>query len=552
MSNEANEISSAPITPRPVAPKPPVAPQQQPPVSCPPSQYNSPSLTRSPLLEAAIPAANHHGGEDVEGASAIVPSKTPKGARTPLGIRTPRMSTPRFLTPLGSPVRKALRATRLDPEDAWLPITESRNGNKYYAAFHTLCSGIGIQALVLPVAFTILGWTWGIICLTVAFIWQLYTLYLLVHLHENIETGVRYSRYMQLFSLTFGDRIANLLGLFPIMYLSGGTCVALIVIGGSTSKLFFQIVCGATCTAKPLTTVEWFLVFTCCAVLLSLLPNLNSIAGVSLIGAMTAVAYCTMMWVVSVTEGRLPGVSYDPVRKGTEVARVFDVLNALGIIAFAFRGHNLILEIQATMPSSEKHPSHVPMWNGVKVSYTLIAACLFPIAIGGYWAYGHLIPADGGMLAAIYGFHRTDVSQFILGLMSLFVVVNAVSSFQIYGMPMFDHMESKYTSRKKQALPWWLRCIARAMFGFGCFFIAVAIPFLGSVAGLIGGIALPVTLVYPCWMWLKIKKPKKYSVSWWVNWVLGVLGMGLTGVLIAAGLYVVIDTGIKVSFFKPH
>ena len=80
--------------------------------------------------------------------------------------------------------------------------------------------------------------------------------------------------------------------------------------------------------------------------MLSLLPNLNSIAGVSLIGAITAVAYCTMMWVVSVTEGRLPDVSYDPVRRGSEVARVFDVLNALGIIAFAFRGHNLILEIQ--------------------------------------------------------------------------------------------------------------------------------------------------------------------------------------------------------------
>lgn len=158
MSSEANEISSAPITPRPAAPKPPVA-QQQPPVSCPPSQYNSPSLSRSPLLEAAIPADNHRGGGDEEGAGAIVPSKTPKGARTPLGIRTPRMSlTPMFLTPLGSPVRKALRATKLDPEDAWLPITESRNGNKYYAAFHTLCSGIGIQALVLPVAFTILGW----------------------------------------------------------------------------------------------------------------------------------------------------------------------------------------------------------------------------------------------------------------------------------------------------------------------------------------------------------------------------------------------------------
>lgn len=144
-----------------------------------------------------------------------------------------------------------------------------------------------------------------------------------------------------------GERTGKILALFPIMYLSGGTCVALIIIGGSTCKTFFQIVCGATaCTAAPLTTVEWFLVFTCAAVLLSQLPNLNSIAGVSLIGAITAVGYTTMIWVVSVDEGRVPNVSYNPLRAGTEIARVSDLLNALGIIAFAFRGHNLILEIQ--------------------------------------------------------------------------------------------------------------------------------------------------------------------------------------------------------------
>lgn len=135
--------------------------------------------------------------------------------------------------------------------------------------------------------------------------------------------------------------------LFPIMYLSGGTCVALIVVGGSTMKLFYQIVCGGHgCTANPLTTVEWYLVFTSAAVVLSQLPNLNSIAGVSLIGAVTAIAYCTIMWLVSVTEGRLDGVSYNPIKENDNTAMIFSVLNALGIIAFAFRGHNLTLEIQ--------------------------------------------------------------------------------------------------------------------------------------------------------------------------------------------------------------
>lgn len=53
---------------------------------------------------------------------------------------------------------RAVHFMELNPQDAWLPITESRNGKAYYAAFHKLCSGIGIQALMLPVGFTDLGW----------------------------------------------------------------------------------------------------------------------------------------------------------------------------------------------------------------------------------------------------------------------------------------------------------------------------------------------------------------------------------------------------------
>lgn len=143
---EAVEISSTPITPRPVA----SYMEPMPPISAPPSQFHSPSMSRSPLLsvEDHVQGTNKNKNTNT--------NRTPTN-RTPAN-RTPRIRTPRFITPLGSPIRKALHLTRLDPQDAWLPITESRNGNAYYAAFHTLSSGIGIQALVLPVAFTILGW----------------------------------------------------------------------------------------------------------------------------------------------------------------------------------------------------------------------------------------------------------------------------------------------------------------------------------------------------------------------------------------------------------
>lgn len=503
-------------------------------ISAPPFQLHCPSMTRSPLLDIA--------------------PKTPKTPKSPLASLLTS-------TPIASPMKKAIASmqcyleevghfTKLDPQDAWLPITESRNGNAYYSAFHTLSSGIGVQALLLPLAFTTLSWTWGILCLSLVFMWQLYTLWLLIQLHES-ESGMRYSRYLRLSMAAFGEKLGKLLALFPVMYLSGGTCVTLIMIGGGTMKIFFQIVCGDTCSLRPLTTIEWYFLFVCLAIILAQLPNLNSIAGVSLIGAITAISYCTLIWVVSIIQGRPEGVSYDPPETKSDMARICDILNALGIIAFAFRGHNLVLEIQGTMPSSAKQPSRKPMWRGVKLAYVIIAMCLFPLAIGGYWAYGNLMP-NGGMLNALHKYHGHSTSKLLLGLTSLFVVINCLSSFQIYAMPVFDNLELRFTSKMKKPCPWWLRIVFRIFFGCLAFFISVALPFLMSLAGLIGGVALPVTLAYPCFMWILIKKPTKYSAIWCLNWILGVLGMVLSMLVIAGAIWTIVTMGIEIHFFKPQ
>lgn len=436
---------------------------------------------------------------------------------------------------------KASDLMELSPqqEDAWLPITASRNGNAYYAAFHMLCSGIGIQGIALPVAFVALGWIWGIICLTVAFIWQLYTIYLLVQLHESAETRVRYSRYMDLCAAAFGRKMSKIMLSFPITQLSAGTCVLLTVIGGRTMKM-----CQARSSSRPSITTHWYLVSTCLTVILSQLPNLNSMATVSLIGAISSVTYYTLLWTVPVAEGRLPEALHSPFQASKEAPGALDVINALGIIAFAFRGHNLILEIQATIPSNEKHPSRLPMWKGVLSAYLLIGMCLFPLAIGGYWAYGHMIPKEGGMLGALYMFHGLDASKTALGLTALLLIVSSLSSFPIYAMPMFDRIESGYTSRKKKPCPWWLRTLFRIIFGLLCFLAAAEIPFGSNVGRILGGFSLPLTLSLPCFIWLKIKKPEVHSLMWWLNWVLGLSGLALSGTLVAAGVYAVATTGV--------
>ena len=151
-----------------------------------------------------------------------------------------------------------------------------------------------------------------------------------------------------------GKRLGKVAALFPVMYLSGGTCVMLIITGGGTLKLLFNTLCdsdnGNTCSAHALTGAEWFLVFTCAAILVAQLPNLNSMAMVSLVGAVTSITYCTLFWVLSVKKGRPSNVSYKSTlsQDSTAVAKISDVLNAIGIIVLAYRGHNVLLEIQAS------------------------------------------------------------------------------------------------------------------------------------------------------------------------------------------------------------
>lgn len=179
------------------------------------------------------------------------------------------------------------------------------------------------------------------------------------------------------------------------MYLSGGSCVMLIITAGGNMETLYKIACrgGATCEAKSLTGAEWFLVFTCMAIAIAqILPNLNSVAKVSMIGAISAVAYFTFIWALSINKGRPNGVSYSSSQESkSDMAKFGNIFNAFGIIMLAFRGHNLVLEIQGTLPSSRKNPSCQTMWRGIKFSYLLIAMCLFPLAITGFWAYGNKV-----------------------------------------------------------------------------------------------------------------------------------------------------------------
>ncbi|KAL1563872.1 lysine histidine transporter-like 7 [Salvia divinorum] len=322
--------------------------------------------------------------------------------------------------------------------------------------------------------------------------------------------------------------------------------------GGTVMKVFLKSMCDGNtgCAAYKITGAECFLAFICVAILAALFfPNLNSLASVAFVGSVSVLAYCSLLWILPVTKGGSgDGIAKKAVLLTGSMTRIRDALGGFEILALAFRGHNLVLEIQGTLPSSQKQPSKKAMWRAVKISVILNILCVYPIAIAGYWAYGDRMPVDGGILLALAAFY--EKKHIIRGLCVL-ITINYVCAFQIYAMPTFDNLERIFVTKRNEPCPRWMRSMIKLFFGGLTYFIAVTFPFLPRLAAFIGAIGLPVTLVYPCFMCLAIKKPPRFSPTWCLNMGLGSVGTMLTLVFLVVALWSLIDNGFEANFYNP-
>lgn len=161
------------------------------------------------------------------------------------------------------------------------------------------------------------------------------------------------------------------------------------------------------------------------------------------------------------------------------------------------------------------------------------------------------VPYNGGLLTAFSQVHGPNTSKYTMGSIYILFLANCLCTFQVYAMPVFDNLEARYTSKKQQRCPRWVRIGIRLFFGGLVFLVAVAFPFLGSLAPLIGGITLPLTLAYPCFMWLSMKKPRRNGYAWCLNLGLGCFGVALSVLLVVAAAWTLAHKGLEANFLKP-
>ncbi|CAF1709129.1 unnamed protein product [Brassica oleracea var. botrytis] len=411
-----------------------------------------------------------------------------------------------------SPISPSKETDRKSGEK-WTAAEPSRPAKWWYSTFHTVTAMIGAGVLSLPYAMAYLGWGPGTIMLVLTWGLTLNTMWQMVQLHECVP-GTRFDRYIDLGRYAFGPKLGPWIVLPQQLIVQVGCCIVYMVTGGKCLKQFVDVTCS-TCT--PVRPTYWILAFGGVHFLLSQLPNFNSVAGVSLAAAVMSLSYSTIAWAGSIAHGRLPDVSYG--YKATSPSEsTFRIFNALGQISFAFAGHAVALEIQATMPSTPERPSKVPMWQGVMGAYFVNAICYFPVALICYWAFGQDV--DDNVL------NNLQRPAWLIASANLMVVVHVIGSYQVFAMPVFDLLERMMVNKFGFKHGVVLRFFTRTIYVAFTLFIGVSFPFFGDLLGFFGGFGFaPTSFFLPSIMWLIIKKPKRFSITWLVNWISIIVGV---------------------------
>ncbi|KAL9263025.1 Lysine histidine transporter 1-like protein [Drosera capensis] len=427
--------------------------------------------------------------------------------------------------------------------DDWLPITSSRNAKWWYSTFHNVTAMVGAGVLSLPYAMAALGWGPGVTVMILSWIITFYTLWQMVQMHEMVP-GKRFDRYHELAQYAFGDRLGLWILVPQQLIVDVGTDIVYMVTGGKSLQKIHSVVCP---NCKPMRLTFFILIFGSVHFVLSHLPNFNSMSGISLAAAVMSLrpfwgSYSTIAWAASLSKGVQSYVSYAP-RGSNPTVKTFNFFTALGDVAFAYAGHNVALEIQATIPSTPEKPSKGPMWKGVVFAYLVVAVCYFPVAFIGYYVFGNSV--EDNILISL------EKPAWLIVTANAFVVIHVVGSYQIYAMPVFDMMETFLVKRMHFKPSKTLRFVSRSIYVALTMFIGMTFPFFGGLLGFFGGFALaPTTYYLPCIIWLVIKKPKRFSLSWCINWVLIVLGVLLMILAPIGGLRSIILSAKDYHFYS--
>nr|XP_034896970.1 amino acid permease 8-like [Populus alba] len=415
-----------------------------------------------------------------------------------------------------------------------------RTGTLWTATAHAFTAVVGAGILALPWSVAQLGWILGPFVLVFFAIVTYYIASLLCDCYRTPDpvTGKRNYTYIYAVRELLGPRSELICGILQYSIL-WGTMIGYTV----TTAISIAAVKRSTCfhdkghNAKcGVSGNLYMLIYGAIEIFLSQCPNLEKVAILSVIAAVTSFAYALIALCLSTAKlssnHEFKGSLMVAMVGNTEATseRFWQAFQALGNIALAYTYCMLLLEIQDTLKS-------VPAENKVmkRVSlYVVVGTAFFYISLGciGYAAFGNDVP--GNILSGFYEpFWLVDMAN-------IAVIIHLIGAYQVYAQPVFAINEKWIGSRwptssfnkiytirfpcsRKGSLHLSMnRLFLRTIFVVITTAVAMMFPFFNAILGLLGSVSFwPLTVYFPISMYIVQAKIKRGSYHWFGLQALG-------------------------------
>ncbi|KAK7289656.1 hypothetical protein RIF29_03461 [Crotalaria pallida] len=406
-----------------------------------------------------------------------------------------------------------------------------RTGTLTSAVAHIITAVIGSGVLSLAWSTAQLGWIGGPVTLLCIAIVTYISSFLLSDCYRNPDsvTGKRNYSYMDAVRVNLGQKRTWVAGMLQYLILYGTSTAYVITTAKSLSAIM-----KSNCYHKEGHQAPcnygghlYMVLFGLVQIVMSFIPDLHSMAWVSVIAAIMSFTYSFIglgLGIATVVEnGRIQGRL-----TGVPAANIADklwlVFQALGDIAFAYPYSVLLLEIQDTLESPP--PENQTMKKASMIAIFITTFFYLCCGCFGYAAFGNAAP---GNLLTDFGFYEPF---WLVDVANVCIIVHLVGGYQIYCQPIYNAAD-RWCSRRfpnsgfvnnfhKVKLPLLpafhinlFRFCFRTTYVISTAGLAILFPYFNQVLGVLGAINFwPLAIYFPVEMYFVQKKIGAWTRKW--------------------------------------
>ncbi|XP_031276134.1 amino acid permease 6-like [Pistacia vera] len=407
-----------------------------------------------------------------------------------------------------------------------------RTGTWVTASAHIITAVIGSGVLSLAWAIAQLGWITGPAAIFIFSIITWFTSTLLADCYRSPTSGSRNYTYIDVVKANLGGikykfcglaQYGNLVGITVGYTITASVSMAAVI----RSDCFHKKGHNAGCHTS---NNKYMISFAITEIILSQIPNFHELSCLSIIAAVMSFAYSLIGLALSIAKiagGNHARTSLTGVSIGVDVTsteKIWNSLQAIGDIAFAYSFAVVLVEIQDTLKSSPPETQVMKKASFVGVSVTTVFYMLCGTL--GYAAFGNNAP--GNFLTG-FGFYEPF---WLVAIANVCIVVHLVGAYQVFCQPIYNTVEKWCCQRWPESefitkgysvtIPLCgvhniniFRLVWRTVYVTVTAVIAMIFPFFNSVLGLLGAASFwPLTVYFPIEMYISRETIGHFSFTW--------------------------------------